>query len=205
MRVLLLQNMRYLPSHGGANRSNRLLLEELAARGHQCTVAAPLAATTRPLTVADLRADLAARGVEPDRYTGEAVVFRYRGVEAHVVTRGPQLVRYARALAAELAPDWIVVPSDDPGQLMLGTALRARPDRVVYIAYTLQQLPFGPRAFNPSGAGTALVRRAAGVVAISRAAADYLRRHGNLDSTLIYSPCMVVGRSRSWAGRTGRC
>jgi hypothetical protein len=31
VRVLLLQNLIYVPSHGGANKCNRLLLEALAA------------------------------------------------------------------------------------------------------------------------------------------------------------------------------
>lgn len=193
MRVLLLQNMRYLPSHGGANRSNRLLLEELAARGHRCTVVAPLAATTRTLTVADLLAELAARGVTAERVTAEAVVFRYCDVQVHVVIHGSRLAGYARALAAGSAPDRVLVPSDDPGQLMLAAALRAAPDRVVYLVHTLQQLPFGPRAFYPSGTGAAMVRRCAGVVAVSRAAQSYLSAHADLASTLIHPPVYGPG------------
>jgi hypothetical protein len=40
MRILLAQNSLYYPSHGGGDRSNRLLMEALAARGHQTRVAA---------------------------------------------------------------------------------------------------------------------------------------------------------------------
>ena len=36
MRILLLQEERYLPTFGGSHKSNRLLLEALARRGHQC-------------------------------------------------------------------------------------------------------------------------------------------------------------------------
>ena len=71
---------------------------------------------------------------------------------------------------------------------MLGTALRATPDRVVYLVHTLQQLPFGPRAFYPSVSGRRLLRRVAGVIGVSRAAADYVRVHGGLDATLIHPP-----------------
>jgi len=42
MKILLAQNLIHLPSHGGASRSNRLMLEELARRGHICLVAGPL-------------------------------------------------------------------------------------------------------------------------------------------------------------------
>ncbi|MER7370604.1 hypothetical protein, partial [Nonomuraea wenchangensis] len=42
MRILLAQNLIHLPSHGGANKSNRLLMERLAALGHEVHVVAPL-------------------------------------------------------------------------------------------------------------------------------------------------------------------
>ena len=40
MRILLGQNSLYFPAHGGGDKSNRLLLEALAARGHECRVVA---------------------------------------------------------------------------------------------------------------------------------------------------------------------
>ena len=40
MRILLAQNSLYYPAHGGGDKSNRLLLEALAARGHECRVVA---------------------------------------------------------------------------------------------------------------------------------------------------------------------
>ena len=187
MRLLLVQNMRYVPSHGGANRSNRVMLEGLAARGHDCVAVAPLAATRQAMGVGDLLDYLAGHGVAA-RVGTDAVVFDHNGVEAHVVTAPGRLPAYAQKLAARVAPDRTLVPSDDPGLLMLGTALRATPDRVVYLAHTLQQLPFGPRTFYPSGSGRRLVGRAAGVVAVSRAAQEYLRRWGGLDAELIYPP-----------------
>src|ERR1017187_1274275 len=42
MRILLAQNSLYYPAHGGGDKSNRLLLEALAARGHVCQVVARL-------------------------------------------------------------------------------------------------------------------------------------------------------------------
>jgi glycosyltransferase involved in cell wall biosynthesis len=180
MRILLAQNMRYLPSHGGANRSNRILLEELAARGHHCVAVGPLHATEHRLDDAAYRARFA--GVTQD----DVIVHQHHGVTVHAVTRAAALPGYVRRLAAAEAPDIILVPSDDPAQLMLAIALRAAPARVVYLVHTLQQLPFGPRTFYPSASGARLVARAAGVVAVSRAAQDYVRVHGGLDSVLIH-------------------
>ncbi|GAA3212616.1 glycosyltransferase family 4 protein [Dactylosporangium siamense] len=200
LTVLLAQNMRYLPSHGGANRSNRILLEELAARGHRCVAVTPLHATEHRLTVEDLLAELAGRGVTDARRAGDAVVYTHRGVTVHAVTAPARLAAHVLAVAAAEAPDRTLVPSDDPGLLMLGTALRATPDRVVYLVHTLQQLPFGPRAFYPQASGLRLLRRAAGVVAVSRAARDYVRVHGGLDATLIHPPVYGTG---PWPASTG--
>lgn len=38
MRILLAHNSTYYPAHGGGDRSNRLLMEALAERGHQVRV-----------------------------------------------------------------------------------------------------------------------------------------------------------------------
>ncbi|MEV0390934.1 glycosyltransferase family 4 protein [Nonomuraea sp. NPDC050643] len=180
MRILLAQNMIHLPSHGGANKSNRILMEHLAAGGHEVHIVAPLSGalrTTRPGTTPP-------HGV---RRLGTGLPgYTYRGVTVHTVADPSLLARRVADVAARLAPDWTLVPSDDPGLVMLGTALRATPDRVVYLVHTLQQLPFGPGAFYPSAAGLRMVRRAAGAVAVSRAAQEYCRRHASLDLTLIY-------------------
>ncbi|MEU7870106.1 glycosyltransferase family 4 protein [Dactylosporangium sp. NPDC049140] len=157
MRVLLAQNMPYLPGHGGATKSNRLLLQELAARGHRCV------AVTR----------------------GEPGVRTVAGVEV-LAAGGPRLPRLVREVAAAEEPDAVLVPSDDPGLMVLGSALRAAPGRVVYLVHTLQQLPFGPRAFYPSESGHRMVARARSIVAVSRAAHDYVREHGGLESTVLY-------------------
>lgn len=187
MRILLAQNFPHLTGHGGAVRSNRILLEQLAGRGHDCQVVARLATP-----VDELRRRVRQRGGD---WLGERDgTYRYRvaGVSGEVVGSGARMVRQIRRTVAEFQPDWVLVPSDDPAGMVLGAALVAAPDRVVYLVHTLQQLPFGPRAFQVSEARTALVRRAAGVVAVSRAAQEYLWRWTRLPSRLIYPP--VYGR-----------
>ncbi|GAA0989282.1 hypothetical protein GCM10009555_072890 [Acrocarpospora macrocephala] len=186
MRVLLAQNMFHLPSHGGANKSNRVLLEQLAARGHECHVVAPMSGALRATSVDEHVAYLRDLGATIKSVTEDGVEYAYKGVNACAVARPPQLARRVGEVAAEVKPDWTLVPSDDPGLLMLGAALKATPERVVYLAHTLQQLPFGPGSFYPSGAGTRMVKRAASVLAVSKAAQSYMERWGELRSTLIY-------------------
>ncbi|GAA4260536.1 hypothetical protein GCM10022255_089530 [Dactylosporangium darangshiense] len=194
MRVLLAQNMRYLPSHGGANKANRVWLEGLAAAGHECHAVVPLHATEHRLSRAEMRDYLLGRGdVTELADTGAALVLTAAGVHVHMVDDPAGLARYARDLIEATAPDRVLVPSDDPGLLMLGTALRAAPDRVVYIAATLQQIPFGPRTFYPNVPGLGLVRKAACIVAASESAAEYLRRWGGLDSVVLHAPVFGTG------------
>ncbi|GJF31417.1 hypothetical protein KNE206_41170 [Kitasatospora sp. NE20-6] len=188
MRILLAQNLIHLPSHGGANRSNRLLLERLAARGHTCTVVGPLtgALATVPGGAEDAVRALTDRGATVLSDGPDAVVYTHRGVTVHAVRAPSLLPGRVRSVAAGLHPDRTLVPGDDPGHVMLSAALAATPDRVVYLVHTIQQLPFGPGAFHPSEAGTRMVRRAAAVMAVSRAAREYVRRHAGLDARVIH-------------------
>src|SRR3712207_7252653 len=41
LKILLVQNMIYVPTYGGASKANRLLLEGLAAKGHSCRAIVP--------------------------------------------------------------------------------------------------------------------------------------------------------------------
>lgn len=183
MKILLAQNLPHLTGHGGAIRSNRILLEQLADRGHECHVVAPLTATAQ-----QLQARVRAADGEWLGEAGDTLHYRVAGVHGDAVTTGSRMVRHVQRVVAAFQPDCVLVPSDDPGGLMLGAALVAAPHRVVYLVHTLQQLPFGPGAFYPSPARTELVRRAAGVVAVSRAAQEYLLRWSDLRSRLIYPP-----------------
>ncbi|MFC8718118.1 glycosyltransferase family 4 protein [Kitasatospora sp. NPDC057198] len=185
MRILLAQNLIHLPSHGGANRSNRLLLERLAARGHTCEVVGPLTGALATVEPGQAVRALVERGAAVRSDDGETVVYTHRGVTVHAVRSPSLLPRTVRAVADRLRPDRTLVPGDDPGHLMLGAALAATPDRVVYLVHTIQQLPFGPGAFHPSEAGTRLVRRAARLVAVSDAAATYLREHAGLAAEVV--------------------
>ncbi|MEU8271623.1 glycosyltransferase family 4 protein [Sphaerisporangium sp. NPDC049002] len=198
MRILLAQNMFHLPTHGGANKSNRILMEQLAARGHECHVVAPMSGALRQTSLDRHLSYLEGLGAAIRSVSAESVTYEHEGVVAHAVVSPSRLAREVGAVAAALDPSWTLVPSDDPGMIMLGAASRATPGRVVYLAHTLQQLPFGPGAFYPSAAGTRLVKAAAGVVAVSRAARDHLREWGPIESELIYpqvygDPVTVTG------------
>jgi len=175
MRILLAQNSRYYPAHGGGDKSNRLLMEALAARGHACMVVARISKFDEQEHDLFL-SELAARNVYPESFDNGVVTFRRAGIEVHTVTHQPSLRQYFSEQIAAWGPDVILASTDDPAQLLLEPALRAETARVVYLARATLALPFGPDCAFPSPSKTDMLRRADAVVGVSQYVADYIRR-----------------------------
>lgn len=175
MRILLAQNSLYYPSHGGGDKSNRLLMEALAGRGHQTLAVARLGSFGAGEHARFLQ-DLAARAVAPISTEGGVVTFRLNGVEVHVATNHPQFRAYFADQVAAFRPDVILTSTDDPAQLLLEAALKAEGPRVIYLARATLAAPFGPDCAFPSEPHTATLRRVDGAVGVSQYVADYIRR-----------------------------
>ncbi|MGP8247723.1 MAG: thioesterase domain-containing protein [Bryobacteraceae bacterium] len=180
MRILLAQNSLYFPAHGGGDKSNRLLLEALAARGHACQAVARIAVFGAREREAYL-AELAARGVEARTAGGGLVEFERHGVKVSVVTEGNSRAHFACA-AAGFQADAILASTDDPAQLLLGAALEDANSRVVYLVRATVAVPFGPDCAFPSEVKAARIRRADRVVCVSQYVADYVCRYGGVDA-----------------------
>src|ERR1035438_467900 len=163
IRILLAQNSLYYPAHGGGDKSNRLLVEALAARGHECRVVARIAVFGDAGHTQYLES-LAARGVTPQSSGGGAVVFERAGVEVHVVTKG-NLRAYFAAQAAAFAPGVDLAPA------------------------TLA-LPFGPDCAFPSQARTERIRACDAVAGVSQYVADYIRKYAGIDA--VHVPISLV-------------
>ena len=194
MKILLVQNMIYVPTHGGASKANRLLLEGLAARGHSCRVVVPAFGTQVSVkTHEQFLTELEARGIPVISICSEVVVFQYNGVEVHAVTNSSQLHNHVDSQSREFEPTWTLVSDDDPGQLMLEAALEANPSRVVYLVHTPQALPFGPRGFLQNSAKLDLVRQTAGIITVSDHIKDYIKQWSGLDSVALAFPVYGSG------------
>ncbi len=194
MKILLVQNMVYVPTHGGASKANRLLLEGLTAKGHSCRVVAPAFGTQVSVkTHAQFLAALDARGISLISASSEVVVFQYNGVEVRAVIDSSRLHDYVASEIRDFEPTWNLVSNDDPGQLMLEAALEASPSRVVYLVHTPQALPFGPKAFLQDQAKTNLVRQTAGVITESNHVKGYIKQWSGLDSLAIPFPIYGSG------------
>ncbi|MFG2041316.1 glycosyltransferase family 4 protein [Dactylosporangium sp. NPDC048998] len=185
MKLLLAQNMYYLPSRGGANKSNRLIMERLAERGHDCHVVAPLTGQADTVDPDELPGYLQSLGARLLERSAASLTYVRAGVTVHGVLRGRDLSRTTAALLGALRPDWALVSNDDPGMMLLSAALRGAP-RVLYLVHTVPQLPFGPRSFFANAASTAMIRRTTGVVSVSEATRDYVQRWSGIPSEVVY-------------------
>jgi len=197
MRVLLTSGAMHVPPRGGSTRSNLAWLHHLASRGHDCSIVAPAAAADTPERQARLRADLEEQEIRVeyircDRRSG-CDVLRQGEITLYAVPEPGRLRTVLAATIRELAPDWVLVSSEDFGQLLLGEAERAAPGRVVYLAHTPQMFPFGPASLNANPYGAELVRRAAGIVAIGNYTADYVEKHLGRRPAVIHPPVYGSG------------
>lgn len=182
MRVLLAQDMLCLPAWGGANKSNQLILEDLTKRGHTCRVVARACGIHPCLSAETFYLELAKRGISFETAGPGAEIFSLNGVRVAAVTERGKLGLWLRREIADFDPDWIIVASEDFGQILLQTALRVRPSRVVYLARTTNNLPFGPGSPYHSPGRTELLRQVPAIVVISRYLKDYLKQWADLNS-----------------------
>ncbi len=189
MRILLAQNSLYFPAHGGGDKSNRLLMEALAAEGHNCRVVARISVFGQREQAQYLE-QLQARSICPSE-SGGVVTFQRAGVEAHVVVNANLRAHFASQIE-EFRPDVILASTDDPAQLLLEVALRAVDARVVYLARATLAVPFGPDCAFPSEAKTARIRACDEVVGVSQYVADYIRKYAGIPA--VHVPISLLER-----------
>lgn len=163
MRILLASNASYDPPRGGSTRSNLAWLRRLAASGHECAVAASA----------------------PGREKRDSVV------DGIAIRSVPSLSLHAGELGnliREFRPDFVLVSSEDLSHTLLREAARTAPGRLVYLAHTPQFFPFGPESWHQDPPAAEIIRQAAGVVAIGRHMAGYIREHLGREAAVIHPP-----------------
>lgn len=193
MKILLVQSTIYVPTHGGENKANRRLVEGLAAQGHACRVVAPACGAQGPGARAQFLDELAVRGLSVASSSSGADVFHQNGVDVHAAADVSQLRLHAANQVREFEPTWTLVSSEDPGQVLLETALRASPSRVVYVAHTMLFFPFGPHCFMPSRAKTEMFQQLAGIITVSNYLKEYIWQWSGCESVVIPFPVYGSG------------
>ena len=174
MRILLASTASFVPPRGGSTRGNRVWLEELARRGHECRVvcgAAPIANDAEAVRV---------------RREAEKQVALPSGIR---VTVHRDLARVPGVLAGEIRsfqPDWVLVSSEDLSHLLLRDASETAPGRVVYLAHTPQFFPFGPESWSKDARAAERVRDCAAIVVIGKHMGAYVREHLSSEARVIH-------------------
>lgn len=191
MRILLAQNSLYYPSHGGGDKSNRLLMEALAARGHQVRVIARIEQFGSE-DQARLLEHLGQRAIAP-AVTGGAVEFRLNGVEVRTLTENPHMRAYLSAQIEAFDPQVIITSTDDPAQLLFEVAVRSERARVVHLVRATIAAPFGPDSSMVSTARAGMVRRADAIVGVSEYVARYVREYGGMPAVHVPISLMEPG------------
>ncbi|MBI5085655.1 MAG: glycosyltransferase [Acidobacteria bacterium] len=194
MRILLAHNSTYFPSAGGGDKSNRLLMEALAARGHAVRV------VTRVEQFGaehhqKLMGQLAERSVEALCPDEAGITYRLSGVDVRVLSLNPNLRAFFQAQIDDFDPDLIVTSTDDPGQILFDIATRAPRARTVYLVRATIAVPFGPDSSMVSSAKTEMLKRADGVVGVSHYVAGYVREWSGIDAIHVPISLLEPGAS----------
>lgn len=191
MRILLAHNSIYYPSFGGGDKSNRLLMEALAARGHKVVVASRVekfGQTEHEHVLEQLRR----RGVIAEE-TADGIRFRLNGVDVHTMTISSHLRRFFAGLMEQFDPDAIVTSTDDPAQLLFDVARRSTRARLVYLVRATIAAPFGPDSSLESRARTEALASVDGIVGVSEYVAKYVRDYGGLPAIHVPISLMETG------------
>lgn len=149
MKILLVQDLLYLPALRPASRANRGLAQALAGRGHACRVVAPAFGPSECRTRTQSFGEWAARGLGVISASPDADVYRVDGVEVHVVQDPARLAAYGAQQVRELRPDWTLVTTEDPDLGLLAAVADAAPAKLVSLHHATS--PPSPQGLDVLG------------------------------------------------------
>ncbi len=181
MRILLACNAQYFPAHGGGEKSNRMLMEALAARGHECLVLTRIERFGGE-GKSKLLEELSSRGVQA-KVEPESVRFTRNQVNVETATEVASFRAFFMQRKQEFRPTHVVTSTDDPAQLLLESALGDPYAVTTFLARATIALPFGPDAAFASRGKTDVLRQVDGIVGVSHYVADYIADHSGISAT----------------------
>ncbi len=188
MRVLLAANASYVPPRGGATRSNIVWLDLLAGAGHECRIVAAELPGERAGKTEQIRNEQIEAVEEPAEEADGVRVVRRGAIRVYSAAEPHRRNWLLHDQIERFAPDWILISSEDLGQVLLREAVRHAPGRVVYVAHTPQLFPFGPASWSPNREGAELVRACSGIIAIGNHTAGYIEQAIGRRPEVIHPP-----------------
>jgi amino acid adenylation domain-containing protein len=193
VKILLIQPIEYVSFLDGAAKANRVLMEGLRRKGHECRVLG-WCGRRGPQGATGYAESLRARGIALKHQTPDVVEFDRNGVEVWTVLDAFQWHAQLQRALTQFAPDCVLV-SEDHTLFLLEVALEASEAPVVYIAHSQASLPFGPESFveDRSPDRAALLRRASGILTVSHYVRRYIEQWGQASAEVIYFPAYGTG------------
>jgi glycosyltransferase involved in cell wall biosynthesis len=191
MKIVLSTAQLYLSGPGGAERSNRAILEGLAANGHDCTAVA--VARTGGDDGEAFRRDLHARGIAYEKLEG-GIGFRLAGVKVRAMKSALHLPQQLEEVIRGCEPDWVMTTCHDFRNAQLAVAVReVGAERVMFLSRSTNALPAGPDACDVNPDAARHLAAAACVVCSSRYLAGYASRWIGCRTEVIYPPVFGQG------------
>ncbi len=190
MRILLVQSLEYLYPYGGAHKANRILMEGLATRGHECRVISPAVGIVGFADYLVEQRNINAFEVLEDR-PDERLVIRKNGVISYTVRAKFQVFPFIKSIIDEFAPD-ITIVSEDNTNLLLEAVLETGACSV-YLAHSQATLPFGPESFQEDLTKIELYKKFEGVISVSGYLKSYFADYAGVASEVIYFPSYGPG------------
>jgi glycosyltransferase involved in cell wall biosynthesis len=194
MKILLLQSSVYFPSYGGGNKSNRLLMEALAKRGHQCW---SISKSVNAQTVIDKTPEkmlLDDRDIQSANIAPGIDQYQYRQVGVFTVDSNfnVDLAEFIQRQCAEINPDILLVSDDKNGELLaLGLAFSL--EKTFLIVHTNLHLPFGDEATSIDPSRAKNYRMCKNIVTATRYTQTYLQQHAGIHSSYLAFPVFGEG------------
>ena len=182
MKIILIQNIEYLYYAGGAHKANRLLMEQLVMKGHECIVITYLSSSCEHFRKGIMQVGYNKILDFKDNY--EYFSYTYNGVRIYTCKKGFFFYSFIKQVALKTFPDIILVTEDHTG-LIIDITLEM-PYKVVYIAHTQATLPFGNTFFCKDGEKKKLFDKLDGIITVSTYMQKFINYYGELDAQRIY-------------------
>jgi glycosyltransferase involved in cell wall biosynthesis len=200
MRLLLFVQSNYMFNVRGGNKENRLLLEALSARGHDCRVYTGYT-TSESHHFLLTRRNAETQGDDFRAVSDDVIEFKTQGVsvvafrfdEPDAMSRLPMAASYYYQRGVEFQPDVILIthePESMPSIAMHALAEAVGPGRTVAMLQVVEayRAAGGPTTTRPNLEFRDALRKSAGAISKSEFARDYVRRWIGLESKVIRFP-----------------
>lgn len=194
MRIVLIQEERYIPAYTGSSKSSRGLMEGLAKAGHECIVLSPL--RLQGTSETQFLDSMAERGIEVKCLPNMLYHCYYKDVGVYSL---PMKGASASEEDLQYRVDWIknkirslqadiVIVSADPRYYMLRAVLEIEPEKAVFIVHSHEHVPFGPLSKKICDAQLRCLHSTPLIIAVSEYSKHYLQTYGDLKAKALSFP-----------------